>query len=47
MKKHIRTAAFGASAMLLLATGLTGIVLDLVFILLAVALAAGALKYLK
>ncbi len=47
MIKHLRTAAFGAAAMLFLATFLTGVVLDIVFIWIAIALIVVAIKYLK
>lgn len=47
MIKHLRTAAFGAAAVLFLATFVTGVVLDIVFITAAVALIGIGIKYLK
>lgn len=47
MIKHLRTAAFGAAAMLFLATFLTGVVLDIVFITVAIVLIGVGVKYLK
>lgn len=47
MIKHLRTAAFGAAGVLVMATFLTGVVLDIVFIVAAVALSWFAFKYMK
>lgn len=45
--RTLRILSFGAAGALILATGLTGFILDIVFIILAIGIVYAAIKFLK